>query len=61
MIFCAYNGFSFDFRLIVYHLNLYGMSIDPYTYFIDPFLDMRKFDRRTLTLDVAFKMIKPKA
>ena len=43
VIFCAYNGFKFDFMLLVKNLDHYGIDIDPAIWLIDPYHDRRVF------------------
>ena len=38
-VLCAYNGFDFDFRLLVYHLKENAIKIPKNCYLIDPKLD----------------------
>ncbi len=45
---CAYNGFKFDFRIILHHLKLNNISLPDGILLVDPWLDnpLKKFENR---------------
>ena len=55
VIFCAYNGYQFDFFLLVLHLEPYGLKFDKSSLFIDPYIDLFRLDRTNASLDFMFK------
>ena len=40
IILCAYNGFGFDFRVLIHNLEEFGIKIALDCWLIDPWLDM---------------------
>ena len=54
---CAYNGFTYDFRVIIHDLRRLGYEIQTNFKLIDPWLDHRVFKDESLTLDKAFKQL----
>ena len=57
MIMCAYNGFAFDFKLILPYLKKLPRYMLKNLVFMDPWFDMFKLQRINLKLDAAFKQI----
>ena len=42
ILLCAFNGFDFDFKILLHHLKSYSIELPKTWYLIDPF-----FDRKT--------------
>ena len=57
MIMCAYNGFDFDFKLILPYLKKLPRYMLKNLVFMDPWFEMVKLQRINLKLDKAFKQI----
>ena len=56
-VFCAYNGFDYDFRLLLHHLKENAIKLPKNCFLIDPKLDndifkgtSKKFEARYLKL-----------
>ena len=54
---CAYNGFDFDFRVIINELRRFGIYEIHNFKLLDPWLDHLIFEKTSLSLDAAFKQI----
>ena len=57
----AYNGFGFDFRVILNNLRYFGVSWKKEYILVDPWLDMRILEKKNLKLDDAFRGIQTHA
>ena len=57
IILCAYNGFGFDYRVLIHNLEEFGIKITLDCWLIDPWLDMVVEEDNNLTLDQAHKNI----
>ena len=52
---CAYNGYDFDFRVMIHELRREGYEIQQNFKLVDPCFDIAKWDKKPRTLDLAFK------
>jgi len=57
IVLCAYNGFGFDFRLLIHNLRYFDHEITEDLLLIDPWVDMVHQERINLTLDAAHKKL----
>ena len=55
IIFCAYGGFSFDFRVLLWQLNRYNLKIAPDILLIDPGYDLSYPKMYSKSLAAEFK------
>ena len=54
---CAYNGFGFDFRLIIHNLKSINLPFAQRWVLVDPWFDMVCLEKRCLKLDEVYKEI----
>ena len=54
---CAFNGFGFDFRLIVHDLKSFNLPFAQRWVLVDPWFDMVCLEKRCLKLDEAYREI----
>ena len=54
MLLCAYNGYAFDFRVLLYHLYRYGIEIPADMLLIDPMYEIIHADGYYLKFDEEF-------
>ena len=54
---CAYNGYGFDFRIIIHELRRFGIYNMHNFKLLDPWLDQMIFTKKAVKLDDAFKEI----
>ena len=57
LVLCAYNGFGFDFRILIDNLSYFDFEIKNNILLIDPWLDMIILEKNNLKLDVVHKII----
>ena len=43
VVLCAYNGFRFDFRVLLFHLKEFNFKLPKNTLLVDPWLDRKIF------------------
>ena len=55
IILCAYNGFCFDFRVLLIHLDRYNIKIAPNTLLIDPWYELTLPNGEWIPLSKEFK------
>ena len=51
IVLCAYNGFLFDYRLLIHNLSYFGYVIKDTILLIDPWLDIYKLEQKCFSLD----------
>ena len=57
VILCAYNGFGFDFRILVHHWDYFGLRVQKNFILVDPWFDILVLEGKNVKLDKAFKDI----
>ena len=54
---CAYNGFGFDFRVLIHHWDHFGLRVQKNFILVDPWFDQLVLEGKNVKLDKAFKDI----
>ena len=55
IVLCAFNGFAFDHKLLVYHLKQYNIPLLHNIIFIDPQYEYWLKNNKFQTLDAAYR------
>ena len=61
IVLCAYNGFCFDFRVLLFHLDRYNIKIAPNILLIDPWYELTLPNGDWIPLRLEFKKVEKQA